>query len=292
MGDKSAIEWTEATWNPVTGCTKVSEGCRNCYAKFQAWPRLAASPSTVYYGRKFENVAWHPERFDQPLRWKKPRRIFVNSMSDLFHESIPTRVIDEIFRVMNLARRHIFQVLTKRPHRMQEYCALRDPLPNVWLGVSVEDQQTADSRVPLLLQTDAAVRWLSCEPLLGHIDLWHQFRWLSHIDWIVVGGESGKNARPMHPDWVRSLRDQCHRCSLAFFFKQWGEWTPERPSSFGRRASGMVAFDNEARHYNPRQPDDWLTMTTMYRAGKKKAGRMLDGRTWDEYPNMETSEWK
>lgn len=273
MGDKTGIEWTEATWNPVTGCSKVSQGCKNCYAKHQAWPRLAASPQTVYFGRKFEDVQCHPERLDQPLRWTRPRRIFVNSMSDLFHEDVPDDFIDRVFAVMAMAERHQFQVLTKRPERMKEYLAgysdrvktmpFTMPLPNVWLGVSVEDQATADERIPLLLQTPAAVRWVSAEPLLGSIIMF------KGIDWLVVGGESGTNARPMRPAWARDLRDQCNIEGIPFLFKQWGEWAPAEDW-----ASEIIEHHDVLG----------LTDRGSIRIGKKKAGRELDGRTHDEYP--------
>lgn len=262
MSDKSGIEWTDATWNPTTGCTKVSPGCKNCYAKHQAWPRLAAMKTGVYSGRKFEDVQCHPERLDQPLRWKKPRMVFVNSMSDLFHDDVPDEFIYDVFAVMAQCPRHTFQILTKRPARMRAVmatpftaidrraCALSDrhnvedwegnyPLPNVWLGVSVENQETANERIPLLLDTPAAVRWISAEPLLTPLT----FRWavwrplsrtrstehldgLRELDWVVVGGESGPNARDMNPDWARSLRDQCHEARVPFFMKQMARKAP------------------------------------------------------------------
>ncbi len=199
MSDKTGIAWTNATWNPVTGCTKVSQGCKHCYAE-REWARLSANPkATAYFGLAFTDVACHEDRLDQPLRWEKPRLIFVNSMSDLFHEAVPDDFIDKVFAVMALAEQHVFQVLTKRPERMwrwfdpehdnrehavgqamREIAASRGsndaglpewPLPNVWLGVSIEDQATADARIPLLLQTPAAVRWVSAEPLLGPIEI-------------------------------------------------------------------------------------------------------------------------
>ena len=265
MSAKSAIEWTDATWNPVTGCTKVSQGCHHCYAE-RDWARLAAprTPPNIYTGRDFTDVRCHPEKLDIPLRWTKPRRIFVNSMSDLFHESVPDEFILKVFDVIRqcqngyapgldkLAAWHTFQILTKRPERMRDFCTrLRfreklylspfnapdfnpmTSLRNTWLGVSVEDQATADERIPLLLQTPAAVRWVSAEPLLGPVNL----RCVAPFDdfhtdaldtpdptrklrWIVAGGESGPKARPMHPDWVRSLRDQCQAAGVAFFMKQ------------------------------------------------------------------------
>ena len=272
MSDKSGIEWTEATWNPTTGCTKVSPGCKYCYAKHKAWPRLSKNPTTVYYGREFEDVQVHPERLDQPLRWIKPRMIFVDSMSDVFHEDIPDEFIEEVFAVMALAaHRHIFQVLTKRPRRMRDFLnadhrwvtiegraqrryyeqtgddpamwlSVKLPVPNVWLGVSVENQETADERIPLLLETPAAVRWLSCEPLLEGINieeienrgsLYDQAQrgryWLPltgsftdspTLGWVVVGGESGPKARPMHASWCHSLMKQCTDAGIPFFMKQ------------------------------------------------------------------------
>lgn len=302
MGDKTGIEWTDATWNPVTGCTKVSHGCKNCYAE-RDWNRMVHLPA--YKGRAFTDVACHPERLIQPLRWKRPRRIFVNSMSDLFHESVPFEFIDQVFAAMAICPQHTFQVLTKRPERMRDYTTrlsrsaklLDDaartmgysfehegqylvsfPLPNVWLGVSVEDQQTADERIPLLLQTPAAVRWVSAEPLLGTVD----FRFTNglvpgqdaadyRLDWVVVGGESGPHARPMHPRWVRSIRLQCAREGIPFLFKQWGEWAPN--CLCGReKACKTIARPG------PGFPG------VMFRCGKKAAGRLLDGVLHDEYP--------
>lgn len=250
MSDKSGIEWTEATWNPTTGCTKVSPGCKNCYAKHQAWPRLSANPKGVYTGRVFEDVQVHPERLDQPLRWTRPRRIFVNSMSDLFHEDISDDFIDQVFAVMMLAKKHIFQVLTKRAERMEEYCNTpnrdkriwdfasfmwRDlkewsyPLSNVWLGVSVENQETAFERIPLLRATPAAVRWLSCEPLLDKINLSTSF---DGLHWVVVGGESGKGARPMEIRWAQRIRNQCNNASVPFFMKQGSQNNWDRYKDF------------------------------------------------------------
>lgn len=320
MADKTGIEWTDATWNPVTGCAKVSAGCKNCYA-LRDWRRLSAMPGTVYHGREFTDVACHPERLEQPMRWARPRRIFVNSMSDLFHPAVPDAFIAKVFAVMALCSRHTFQVLTKRPERMHDMvCRLPElvelvpdslqpadsdirPRGNVWLGVSVEDQKAADERIPLLLATPAAVRWISAEPLLGPVDLstishtaspgyfgdaleWHHRphanrhdKWPG-LDWVVVGGESGQNARPMHPAWASSLRDQCAAAGVPFLFKQWGEWYP---ASSGH--SGPVG----AWHGDTFMPD-WGDISTsennMVRAGKKaKDGRLLDGRTHDGYPD-------
>lgn len=320
MSDKSRIEWTDATWNPVTGCSKVSQGCKNCYA-LRDWSRLAAPrpKPNIYTGRAFTDVRCHPERLDQPLRWTKPRRVFVNSMSDLFHEDVPLEFIQQVFTTMKLAPHHTFQILTKRPARMLDMLSRTDsteryegvnegPLRNVWLGVSVEDQDTANQRIPLLLQTPAAVRWISGEPLLGPIDLrdWlgnsprsrvlelvkaseREVGW-NGIDWVVAGGESGPNARPSHPDWFRSLRDQCQAAGVPFFFKQWGEWV----GSDNSVAIKWPVFHKEMKdagkvHVWPRSLAKPLGpphygMNFNLRVGKKAAGRELDGRTWDQYP--------
>lgn len=267
------IEWADAVWNPTIGCTRVSAGCQNCYAERMA-NRLAQNPATPEYvglaekGRWTGKVKCLPERLDQPLRWRKPKRIFVNSMSDLFHEDVPCWMVDKVFATMALCPQHTFMVLTKRPDRMAAYmlswsligiermarelvsgdphgklvnpeqvAALvqRDdaPLPNVWLGVSVEDQVTADERIPWLLKTPAVVRFVSCEPLLGPVDLYrHSPGWLgSHacgISWLITGGETGPGARPAHPDWFRGLRDQCQAASVPFFFKRHGAGNDSR----------------------------------------------------------------
>ena len=297
MSDKTGISWTDATWNPVVGCTKVSAGCDHCYA-IRTAHRMAANPnplvSQAYAGTEAGGewtgkVNLLANRLDQPLRWRKPRRIFVNAQSDLFHKDVPDDFIARVFAVMALARQHTFQVLTKRHGRMRALLRSSDfrsavedgmrgmvaahrpertwyemwPLPNVWLGVSVEDQATADMRIPALLDTPAAVRFLSCEPLLGPMDLQmavprpctcgpgqtfligetraHKtgcpaLRW-PFPDWVIVGGESGPGARPMHPTWARSLRDQCASAGVPYFFKQWGEHGPDG-RRVGRRATG------------------------------------------------------
>jgi protein gp37 len=244
MADTS-IAWTDKVWNPVTGCTKVSEGCRNCYAN--------AVADRFWGARKFTDVRMHTDRLDQPLQWRKPKRVFVNSMSDLFHEYVTDEFIDRVFAVMALAPQHTFQILTKRPHRMRHYIsgegtgnggslrrahevikqanqAMLDgkgvwpgwPLPNVWLGVSCEDQKTADLRVPVLLEIDCAVRFLSCEPLIGPIALGSVpgVGVLDALHWVIVGGESGPGHRSMDLDWARSIRSQCAAARVPFFFKQ------------------------------------------------------------------------
>jgi protein gp37 len=232
MGYRSEIEWTDATWNPVRGCTKISPGCKNCYAE--------------RFAERFRGVAGHPfetgfdlklvpEKLDAPLRWRKPKRIFVNSMSDLFHESVPTEYIAEVGKVMAAADWHIFQILTKRHERLcdllnGELRHLGD-LQNVWWGVSVEDREHGLPRIDTLRRTPVAVRFLSVEPLLesvGRLDL-------SGIDWVIVGGESGPRRRALSADWVREVRDQCHAAGVAFFFKQWGGRSPKQ---LGRTLDG------------------------------------------------------
>ncbi len=237
MSDKTGIAWTDATWNPVTGCSKVSAGCTHCYAE-REWPRLSApgrSGSSVYQGRKFTDVRCHPERLNQPLRWRRPRRIFVNSMSDLFHEDVPTEFILDALGVMGLARRHTFQILTKRPERaraiLSQPCDLSMrpgtfafvwPLPNVWLGVSTENQAAADERIPHLLATPAAVRFVSCEPLLGATAI------PDGLDWVIVGGESGPKARPLWVPQVRYMVKRCASIEIPCFVKQLGANVQDR----------------------------------------------------------------
>lgn len=376
MADKTGIEWTDATWNPLRGCSRVSEGCRHCYAEGVAG--RFSGPGLPYEGLIAKGGQWNgqiklvPDLLDQPLRWKKPRLIFVNSMSDLFHENVPTEYIDKVFAVMAMAHWHTFQVLTKRPERMRAYFAdlkksfergfnvcsyfsasdedikrianVPQGLPNVWLGVSVEDQAAADERIPMLLETPAAVRWVSAEPLLGPVDIG---RWLEPtgvtcmdvcpddrfvdkdgheqievngcmepicrhcglvatwtgyddgLDWVVVGGESGKDARPMHPEWARSLRDQCAAAGVPFLFKQWGEWVP-RSSCYHTFEDGsdLASIDPGAsrwpcvrlteRGHNGRSlaHSGEGDHAYMQRIGKKAAGRLLDGMKHDRYPEV------
>lgn len=214
MANASSIEWTEATWNPVTGCTKVSAGCKNCYAERMA-KRLKAMGLDQY--RNGFKVTLQPQALGLPYTWKKPRTIFVNSMSDLFHKNVPTRFIQDVFEVMKNCPHHVFQVLTKRPERVAE---LADGLPwpsNVWMGTSVEDDRVLD-RIVKLQSVPANIRFLSLEPLLGPLPNLP----LDGIDWVIVGGESGPKSRPMHEEWVIDIRDQCASASVAFFFKQWG----------------------------------------------------------------------
>lgn len=214
MADHSRIEWTQATWNPVTGCTKVSQGCKHCYAERLA-KRLQAM-GNARYAQGFK-VTLHPDLLELPLSWKQPRRIFVNSMSDLFHPDVPLDFLQQVFATMERAHWHEFQVLTKRPERAAQLAADLPWPSNVWMGTSVESVKVID-RVKLLQQVPARVRFLSVEPLLGPIpDLP-----LDGIHWVIVGGESGPGARPMEPDWVRMIRAQCEARHVPFFFKQWG----------------------------------------------------------------------
>jgi len=298
---KTLIEWTDASWNPIVGCTEVSPGCANCYAARLAASRLAHVPA--YKGlaviqpegslrgqrniRWTGKVRWLRERRDEPKRWKKARRIFVCDMGDLFHEDVKDEWIEHVMTVFMDCKRHTFQVLTKRPERMFAWFSKEwkihghwaKPLPNVWLGVSVENQAMADKRIPLLLQTPAAVRFISAEPLLGPVDFgepirqWcrdHQIEERTSLDWIIAGGESGPHARPMHPDWARQIRDWCQQRGVRFFFKQWGEWS----TTYGK---------DRPRTHLPCPPLT-NTFTGMSKIGKKKAGRLLDGREWNEFP--------
>ena len=210
----SKIEWTESSWNPVTGCTKISEGCRNCYAERMA-RRLKAMGQPNY--RNGFKVTCHPHTLTLPLKWKKPRTIFVNSMSDLFHEEVPLEFLDEIFFTMNEARWHTFQVLTKRAEYMAQISGRFNWSPNIWMGVTVESAKHVD-RMDFLRDVPAAVRFLSLEPLLGPIPDLN----LDGIDWVIVGGESGPGARPMRKEWVLEIRDRCLNVGVPFFFKQWG----------------------------------------------------------------------
>lgn len=273
MGDNSEIEWTDATWNPVTGCSKVSPGCAHCYAETISL-RFGRSVGPWTPANAAENVVLHPNRLEQPLRWRRPRMIFVNSMSDLFHEQVPNEYIAQVFDVMAQAPQHVFQVLTKRPERMRDLLvdwqrhedawAELLPLPNVWLGTSIENRRFV-GRAVALRQTPAAVRFISAEPLLGPLVarfvpegelgewVWPDGKLdmdagagldLVEIDWLIVGGESGARHRPIREEWVRDLRNAAVDYGTAFFFKQWGGRTP------------------------------------------KAGGRELDGRTWDQMPRQ------
>ncbi len=234
MSANSAIEWTESSWNPLTGCTKVSPGCKHCYAETMSKRLLAMGQPNYRNGFK---LTLHENAVELPLHWKKPQTIFVNSMSDLFHKDVPASFIHRVFDVMVATDWHCFQILTKRPERLLK---LSPELPwrsHIWMGVSVESEPYM-KRIDLLRETEAKVKFLSLEPLLGPLPNLN----LEGIDWVIVGGESGAKARPMNPEWVTDIRDQCNRAGVKFFFKQWG----------GKN--------------------------------KKKAGRLLDGRTWDDMP--------
>ena len=234
MGAKSSIEWTESTWNPVTGCTKISPGCDNCYAERLAL-RLQAM-GQPNYANGFR-LTVQERMLELPLRWRMPQTIFVNSMSDLFHRDVPTDYVHRVFDVMARANWHRFQVLTKRSLRLSRLGRELDWRPNIWMGVSVESRDYA-FRIDHLRETDAHIKFLSLEPLLGPLPDLN----LKGVDWVIVGGESGPGARPMRREWVLDIRDQCLRAGVPFFFKQWGG------------------------------------------TNKKKAGRVLENRTWDEMP--------
>jgi protein gp37 len=221
VAQRSAIEWTEATWNPVTGCTKVSPGCDHCYAETFA-ERFRGVPGHPYE-QGFDLKFW-PERLEQPLRWRKPRTVFVNSMSDLYHQRVPKPYIDRVLSTIRLTPQHTYQVLTKRPGKMASVMRLLqpDPLPNLWLGTSIEDDEHF-VRADYLREAPSVIRFLSLEPLLGPVPSLD----LTSIDWVIVGGESGPRNRPMDIDWVRDIRDRCLRQGVPFFFKQWGGRTPK-----------------------------------------------------------------
>lgn len=326
------IEWAEETWNPVTGCTPISEGCRNCYAERMS-KRLAGRCG--YPSEDPFKVTLHPDKLDQPLRWKKPRMIFVCSMGDLFHKDVPFDHISQVFDVMCSWRwptkeaecsgdaslledpGHTFMVLTKRPERIPEWLSWLglywpgdSPVninleaeghfgKHIWFGVTAENQARADERIPILMQIPAAVRFVSVEPMLGPVDL------LSNdylggcincevcldnpktcinraqdrkIDWVICGGETGPGARPMHPDWVRSLRDQCNEAGVPFFFKSWGEWMPSYQTGDTFELSRLKT--DEVVMSGPGHG------VVMKKVGKKAAGRLLDGQVWEQYPEV------
>jgi len=235
MAERSTIEWTDATWNPVTGCSKVSTGCKHCYAERLA-RRLQAMGALRY--RNGFTVTLHPAVLDLPKRWRRPRMVFVNSMSDLFHESVPLEFIQRVFATMRACPQHTFQVLTKRSARLRDLAQYLDWAPNIWMGVSVENRRVIH-RIHDLQAVPAHVRFLSCEPLLGPLDDLP----LDGIHWVIVGGESGPDARPMQAEWVRTIRDQCRRADVPFFFKQWGGARKDRT---GRDLDGR-AYDEMPR---------------------------------------------
>lgn len=360
MGE-SKIEWTDAVWNPVTGCTKVSEGCRNCYAERMS-KRLAGR-----FGYPADDpfkVTLHPDRLDEPQGWKKPRRIFVCSMGDLFHKDVPDEFIAQVLNVpMRGVHRHTYLILTKRPERARDFLqgfyggtgkvvACRNwesgssiptsPPSNVHLGVSVEDQRTADERIPLLLETPAAKRFVSLEPMLGPVDLkaYLNFEsvcypdyecpyigtpeekatvppehlkkgrtikdwcdacvdsgapfevcpnltrqgWADSLDGIILGGESGPGARPMHPDWARKVRDDCKAAGVPFFFKQWGEWAPLEQNDIEANYKNCMYWAHGAFNTGKGGSHTGEHVTNMVRVGKKTAGALLDGKEHKEVP--------
>jgi len=344
------IEWTDETWNPVTGCTRISPGCLHCYIERQTPMRVQRKRFDGDQIGAVLPVQLHPERLGKPLTWRKPLRIFVCSMADLFHDDVPDEFIARVWATMALAPRHTFQVLTKRAGRMRSLLSdpwwsetllpeivhqladgrgyeMRYPLPNVWVGVSTETQKWADIRIPQLLDTPAAVRWISAEPLLGPVDLanwipgrcacqplgpggllppiegvhWHGCPALRYrgLDWVVVGGETGPGSRPMHPQWARTIRDQCAAAGVPYFFKQWGDLAPadvDRYSELlmfsGRDQGCVVELDGRVSvawsmsGADLRDDGPSPTGAIMRRVGKKRAGRELDGRTWDEFPGV------
>ncbi|WKL57276.1 phage Gp37/Gp68 family protein [Asticcacaulis sp. ZE23SCel15] len=351
MADKTHIQWTEATWNPITGCSVVSPGCTNCYAMKLAGTRLKHHPSRAGLTREVNgNHVWTGEvRFNeqwltQPLTWKKPRMIFVGAHTDLFHPSVPDAWLDQIFAVMALTPHHTYQILTKRPARMRAYFKRRSsgyilaltpelnranggrniireatnntPLTNVWLGVSVEDQARADERIPLLLQTPAALHWISAEPLLGPLSLkgYLSTAWegitssyvgtdgiersdmtgnaVPGLKWVVAGGENGP--RPSHPEWFRALRNQCAEADVPFFFKQWGSWAPLLDRD---RDDPDWRADYSVKYAEITGQQRWLNLKggtgfhgerfhVMGKVGKSAAGDLLDGVQHHNWPQV------
>jgi len=332
MGDKTGIQWTDATWNPIVGCSVVSPACTNCYAMAQAGRIQKMKPGSHYEGTTLDvngKPIWTgvlrqaPDHIlTAPMRWKRPRKIFVNSMSDLFHDAAPDEWIDKVFAIMALCPHHVFQVLTKRPKRMRDYIGTRAgdwmtvlpdaigpgqlpitkhcvvahigettadhralyaaklphwPLPNVWIGVTAEDQPRAEERIPDLLMTSAAVRFVSVEPMLGPIEL---RRWMSAVSWVICGGESGPGARPLSMYWARSMRDQCADMNIPFFFKQWGEWIPGPQAIHlnGKTLTNFKVIDTPC--------EDQALGCFSFRVGKLRAGRLLDGVEHNVFPGL------
>jgi len=339
----SKIEWTESTWNPVTGCSKISTGCKNCYAERMS-KRLAGR-----FGYPKDNpfrVTLHEDKLEEPLKIKKPTMFFVCSMGDLFHEDVSFNAIQRVWATMQApaCHKHTFQILTKRPERMLEYykwnesqpskmkMAVEFQRPNIWLGVTCENQEMADKRIPTLLEIPAAKRFVSIEPMLGPVDVilaegdiacvicatqWHYddsrecpgcgsddpYQQVScndpykstdsELDWVICGGETGPGARPMHPDWVKNLRDQCQEANVPFFFKQWGEWVPTDMLDINKDGKLLTEISN-SKHTTWLMPDGSTSIdffeeedsVLIGKVGKKRAGRKLDGKECNEMPEV------
>lgn len=340
------MKWWDESWNPILGCSPASVGCANCYAERLHTQRnkafLAGEKVPGCYAEPFDQVRLFPERIAEPLGWRKPRRVFVGSMTDLFHPQVEDWWLDRVFAVMALTSWHTFMLLTKRAERMRDYvtalisgardlttarrdmglglfdglgavATVREGLPNVWLGTTAENQAMADLRIPVLLDTPAARRFVSVEPMLGPVDLHDYLRPGGpkcphvdgedgccthpdaptpecfpgsgcpehngkHLDWVICGGESGPGARPMNPVWARILRDQCAASFVPFLFKQWGEWTPT--------VGGRVHDDCQISPGFKADRHDWEGDVRSYRVGSRAAGRVLDGRTYDAMPEV------
>ena len=285
----SKIEWTQETWNPIVGCSKVSPGCQHCYAERMA-KRLKAMGVANYQDVVDENgwtgiMGFVPGALLKPYRWKKPRMVFVGSMNDILHNTVQDWALNAIMGTIAKFPQHIFQILTKRAERMAEYFSTHEVPDNLWVGVTAENREMANKRIPYLLHVKAKVRFVSIEPMLGPVDLsmylpgtcvlykhrLNENPVAEYLDWVIAGGESGPGARPMHPDWVRNLRDQCQAANVPFFFKQWGEWSPDclcRTKEAHREIDRLVPGGGGV----------------MFRCGKKAAGRLLDGEVWDQIP--------
>lgn len=290
----SKIEWTDKTWNIVTGCTKISPGCKNCYA--ERMTRRLKAMGQKKYAAGFDKVVCHPEVLHDPFNWCKPSKIFVCSMSDLFHKDVPFTFILEAIQVMAAAgaNGHVFQILTKRPDIALDFFEwFGDELPsNVWFGTTVENQAN-DWRIHDLLKIPAKIRFLSIEPMLGLINLdqvWLESDGDTLVDWVIVGGESGPGARPMHPDWPRKIRDQCETAGIPFMFKQWGEWAwspfdknQKQPLRICR--AGVVEPLEFTKKTLPKRSFHMFGVECVIkRIGKKKAGRLLDGKEYMQFP--------